>query len=192
LRAVNLYINHNLAPDQIVGGAVLGDMLTLAFMQRIRLRDITAWGAWGVDVLVKRLLDADYIEFSSEEGMGLEVWVTQKALSIEFLDPDYQWEGTLRQPEKVAALNDVCGHLAQLFGSRCVLVAPSCDLKASVAREFFAEAISIEELIVRVEQVVGAPFKSLQDGRLAMNNYDANDDVEGLRRGYFVWCWQQQ
>lgn len=189
LPAVNLYIDHTLPPEQLVGGVALSDMLSQALSRPVQLHDTTAWGAWSADILLRRLLDSDYIEFSSENGTRLDVWVTVRAISIECLDPEYQWEDTLRHPQKLSALYSLVEELAQLLGSRCALVAPSSGFYASAARELFAEAMSVEDLIVRVDGIVGAPFKSQQDGVRAIEKYDAGVEMDALRRGYFVWRW---
>ncbi len=184
-----VYVGHGLTPEQVVDGIALSSGLTEVLKKPIRLQESTANWPLGSDILLRRLLEPDWIEFDSGGDIALDIWVTKLGLLIEFLDPDYHWENMLRRTEALTALQSRAERLARKFGSRCALVAPSTDLRSSVAREFFCEAISIEELIARVGKEAGPPFNSIDDARAAMERWDADIKIDSVNRGYFVWCW---
>jgi hypothetical protein len=74
------------------------------------------------------------------------------------------------------------GYLARQFDSRFAVVAPSSGPGGGVAREFFAEAIQIDELIQRLHIAVGAPLGTLTKTGLALQAGATNLDT-----GYLIF-----
>lgn len=186
-----VYFDHRLTGLQIAECIELNSRLTLALKSTVHLRESTVRDRiLSIEELVFRLSKRDWIEFDNETGIGLAVWATSKALRVEFTDPEYEWSSLLCQPSKLAELHDIVECLSRQFDSRCALLASSSHrLKSSVTYEFFAEAISMDELMRRTYAICGSPFTSFAAAQAAMQSAeDAPSLPLELSNGYFLWC----